>query len=291
MNNAQNNNSTNEKNPVNNQNTTVPNNGNMTNFVNKSNISTNNNVTNQNINTNGQVNNTSNLGVQSSNNISNNNQNIPITASPNIDVSNNINRDNGAIVNENLKKVEVNYTPPSKAKTVSMILIFVLIIGFVIFLPEITSMINIYKAKKNEEKNEVITTGRLECTLKSNTSTLDMDYLRVFNYTDSKLESADYTVTTKGDVELDEEAIKKLATQCDLLKDYTSNLEGINVSCTSSPGKLVERQSFKFANIDSEKIDAAFAEVGGTYPSFRNEQLIDEVEQSMNAAGYTCIRK
>lgn len=291
MNNAQNNNSTNEKNPVNNQNTTVPNNGNMTNFVNKSNISTNNNVTNQNINTNGQVNNTSNLGVQSSNNISNNNQNIPITASPNIDVSNNINRDNGAIVNENLKKVEVNYTPPSKAKTVSMILIFVLIIGFVIFLPEITSMINIYKAKKNEEKNEVITTGRLECTLKSNTSTLDMDYLRVFNYTDSKLESADYTVTTKGDVELDEEAIKKLATQCDLLKDYTSNLEGINVSCTSSPGKLVERQSFKFANIDSEKIDAAFAEAGGTYPSFRNEQLIDEVEQSMNAAGYTCIRK
>ena len=40
-----------------------------------------------------------------------------------------------SLVNENLKKVEVNYKPPSKAKVAAMLILFVLLVAIVIFLP------------------------------------------------------------------------------------------------------------------------------------------------------------
>ena len=44
----------------------------------------------------------------------------------------------GAMVNEKLKKVEVEYKPPSKFKIGLMLFFFVLILAFIIFLPEVT---------------------------------------------------------------------------------------------------------------------------------------------------------
>ncbi len=197
----------------------------------------------------------------------------------------------GATQAEKLKKVEINYTPPSKTKTVLTFLIFILIIGFVVFLPEITTAINQYKASKNEIKDEVITTGKLECELNSNTTNLDVNYLRVFKFTDSKLNEAEYTVTTRGDATLDEQTLNDMANKCTLLQTHTSSTSGVEVKCTYSEGKLVENQSFKFASIDLDELDAAFSEAGGTYPEFKNEQEIDSIEKNMNAAGYSCIRK
>lgn len=201
------------------------------------------------------------------------------------------NNDPGALVNENLKKVEIEYTPPSKGRTVFTIMMFVFIIGFVIFLPDITSLINDYKANKYAVKEEVITTGKLECTLNSNTTNLDMNYSRIFKYTDSKLDSADYTITTRGDVTLDEATLNDMAAKCKILEKYTDGVNGVDVSCSYTDGKLVEKQSYVFSGLNTEELDAAFAESGGTYPDFKAGQSIESIEKTMNAAGYSCIRK
>lgn len=289
MNNTENNNINNGS--TNNNSTNTNSNVNLNNMG-QSNINYQNNNSGQ-VNNNNVVQTTSGFNANNTNNIAQTNNNVVESSNvstPNLGSNTNSNDDKG-IVNENLKKVEINYTPPSKAKTISMIIMLVFIILFVVFLPEITSMVNLYKASKNEEKKEIITTGKLECNLKTHTANLDIEYDRLFKYTDSKLESAEYVITTKGDIELDAESLNELNTKCNLLKENTKSMNGIDIKCTLTENKLIEKQNYKFANIVKEEIDSAFAEAGGTYPEYEAGFSIDEIERNMNAAGYTCVRK
>lgn len=202
-----------------------------------------------------------------------------------------VKEDPNTVVNENLKKVEVNYTPPSKGKTVSLILFFIFLIAFVIFLPEITTMINKLRSGEQDNENVKITTGRLVCTNSTNTTNLDKDYKLTFGFTDNKLNKLDYLSTTKGDPTLDAETLDEMAERCKLLKQFTASIEGVNVTCDYSEGKLVEKQSFVYAELDEEKLTSAYTEAGGTNPQYTNGQDMDTIEKNMNASGYSCERQ
>ena len=215
---------------------------------------------------------------------------VPVTNST--DSSGNPVENNGTVVpDEKLKSVEIDYKPPSKFKLVMTALLFIFLFFFIVFLPDITSMVSKYKASKNAPQDEVITTGKLECELNSSTTNLDMNYFRIFKFTDSKLYAAEYNVTTKGDATLDEKALDEMNAKCEHLSKNTESLQGITVSCKYSEGKLEETQSYEFGDIDFELLDSAFTEAGGTYPEFKNGQAIEDIEKVMNAAGYSCMRK
>ena len=205
--------------------------------------------------------------------------------------NNSVGTDPNAILNENLKKVEINYTPPSKLKVVLMIIFFVLILAFIIFLPNITTFINKYKSGNIEEKEEVITTGRLKCSLNTTTTNLDKDYYLVFKFTDSKLERTEFTITTKGDVTLDEETLNKLAATCKQLKENVDGMKGVTIQCNYTDGKLEEIQTFDLSVVDDEKLNSAFSESGGNNPEYKYGQDIDGIEKNMNASGYSCKRE
>lgn len=199
--------------------------------------------------------------------------------------------DPNAMVNENLKKVETNYTPPSKGKTAALVFFFIFLIAFIFFLPNITEMVNKLKAKDADAENAKITTGRLVCTYSTNTTNLDKDYKLTFKFTDNKLERLDYNSTTKGDPTLDATTLDDLADKCKLLKQFTASIEGVSVSCDYSEGKLIEKQSFTYADLDEEKLTTAYSEAGGTNPQYTNGQDMDTIERNMNSSGYTCERQ
>ena len=202
-------------------------------------------------------------------------------------------QDPNTIVNENLKKVEIkDYTPPSKLKVFGLLIFFALLIAFIIFLPQISSMIRIYMSGQGQEtpKEEIITTGRLVCSMNSNTSDLDKEYEFVFNFTDSKLKSTKYVANTRGD-STTENSLDTLAEKCNNLKESTSELEGVSIKCTYTEGKLMESQSFDLATVDTEKLSAAFTEAGGILPSYKLDQDIDEIEKNMKASSYSCERQ
>lgn len=199
--------------------------------------------------------------------------------------------DPNGVINENLKKVEINYTPPSKGKTFALILFFIFMIAFIIFLPDITTMVNKFKSGEQGTTYEEITTGKLTCTLNSNTTNLDKNYKLVFSFTDNKLERLNYTITTKGDPSLDASTLDGMAESCKSLKSLTSNVDGMSVDCDYSEGKLVETQTFQYASLDVEELDAAYAESGGNHPQYTNGQDMDVIEKNMNASGYSCNRE
>ena len=200
--------------------------------------------------------------------------------------------DNNTMVNENLKKVEIkDYTPPSKLKIIILLIFFVLLIVFIIFLPNIYDMVKNYRSGVHYQKDEVVTTGKLICTLNTNTATLDKDYELVFNFKDSKLKDEKFVVTSRSDSTVDESELSKLAESCNSLKNETDSLDGVYIRCDYSDNKLVETQSFDLEKVDTQKLDAAFTETGGTMPTYQLDQDIDGIEKNMKASSYTCQRQ
>lgn len=200
-------------------------------------------------------------------------------------------KDENAVVNEKLKKVEVEYTPPSNFKIGLMIAFFIFLIAFVLFLPEITSIINLRFSKDNEPKWEKITNGRLYCYLNTNTTNLDKRYEYSFSFSDNKLEKLEYTVTTKGDPTLDAKALDNLAGICKQLSQDTEAIVGVTVRCKNMEGKLVETQSFELKDLDMAEVRSSYAEAGGTNPEYPYGQDMDIIESSLKASGYDCNRE
>lgn len=200
--------------------------------------------------------------------------------------------DPGAVVNENLKEVEINYTPPSRFKVFLLVLLFVVLIAFVIFLPDITKFVDAFKAGELTNKEEVkITTGRLNCSLSTNTANLDKKYDVTFNFTDNQLEYMEYNITTRGNANLDEEVLDELNAYCKQLEDNVVGMNGVTIRCDYTNSQLVESQSFNLVDVDIEALDSAFIEAGGNYPEYKYGQDIDNIEKNMLASGYTCNRE
>ena len=113
----------------------------------------------------------------------------------------------------------------------------------------------------------------------------------VFGFSDNKLDSLDYNIITKGDPTEDADTLDELAERCKALKEYTNSITGVNISCDYSEGKLEEKQSFLYANIDDEKLNSAYSEAGGNNPQYTAGQDMDSIEKNMNASGYSCKRE
>lgn len=190
---------------------------------------------------------------------------------------------------EFIRKANEEYEPNSKARTFGLILFFIVIIAFVVFLPEIHSYLSTITSPTPEAQK--IVTGKLECTLSTNTENLNIDYKAVFNMTDNKLYSLTHSTSTKGDRNLDATTLDGLNEKCEKLKNVTKEVDGVVVKCDYDGATIKQTQSFTYSDIDKEKLDAAYSEAGGTYPEFENEQDMDNIEKEMKQNGYTCSRK
>ena len=200
-------------------------------------------------------------------------------------------KDEGSSVKvEKVKKVDVEYRPASTGNTIMLVLFFIFLILFVVFLPDIQSLIASYRAG-DSEKVEEITTGKVVCTLESNTVNLDKEIKRVFNYTDMKLQTAKFTTTTRGDATLDEEALDELNEQCVEVRENVQGLAGISVSCDYKNGKLVESETFDYTAYNAEEVSAAYAKAGGSVLDLEKDQDIDLVITQMRRSGFTCNKE
>ena len=189
----------------------------------------------------------------------------------------------------------VEYKPPGTFKVICMIILFLGIVAFVYFLPDISEMME----KKNEESSsyqeeedisekEKTVSGDLVCSLETSDERFDTEYRLEFHYTDSELEKTKLVVTTKGDASLDGAALDVLNLNCQNLKNEVLQLEGISVSCNYTAGKLVETQTYDLARINQEEATPFFAEAGGTYLEYPYHHSIHKIQEDMTASEYTC---
>lgn len=227
-----------------------------------------------------------NTNVNSSqNNVVNNTTNVVSNSSVNT-----VSSDPGAIVNEPVKKVEIDYKPPSKFKVFVLVLFFILLIAFVFFLPEITSFVDMYRSGELNQSSEKIVNGKMKCSLSSQTDNLDKNYFVTFSFSNNKLEKVQFSIATRGDINADEEELDSLADACNKLSTTAKNISGITVKCNYSNGELVEEQSYDLKNINSDDLNAAYFEAGGNDPGYDFGQDMDDIESKMKDSNYNCER-
>lgn len=212
----------------------------------------------------------------------------PVTGEEmNMSDSNGNEADPGAVDNtEKLKTIEVDYQPASTANTVMLVFFFVFLILFVVFLPNIQSLIAEYKAGGEEQKE--IVTGTLVCELTSSTINLDTNYERRFSFTEKKLKSAKFSTVIRGNESMDGDELSALNNKCQQIKSNVDNLSGVNVSCTYENGKITEVESFDYASYNPEQVVAAYVEAGTDLAEFTLDQDIDDVRTLMSRSGFSC---
>ena len=185
-----------------------------------------------------------------------------------------------------------NTTSGGKRGTIGVILLFAFLIGFIVFLPNVSDMVDKYLSGDYKTEKTVITSGTLYCVLDSSTAEFDKVYDFSFAFSNSKLTAIDFTTTTKSDLSSkdDEAKLKELLATCKQLMQYTESMSGVTVLCNSSKGKVTVKQSFELEELDMNVFDAAYTEMDGFYPEYRYGESIDTIEKQMNASGYTCTR-
>lgn len=166
-----------------------------------------------------------------------------------------------------------------------------LLIWMVAFLPEISSFVSEFFDNRKQEEIPQITTGTLTCTMNTNDDKYDYYYKAIFDFEDSKMYRLTYSATTKGDQHLDAVELAAMKSSCDLLQQQTANSKGIDVSCSLSNGVYENVQKLDYGTLDVKDVTTAYLEAGGTYPNYKFEQNIDEIEKEMKASNYTCERQ
>ena len=195
--------------------------------------------------------------------------------------------DNNSNTSSNDNDDNYVYTPPSKYRYFLLVVFFFVLLGIIVFLPELTQIINLRFSGQNNQP-EVIVDGTLECTLKKTGTSLDVIFNAKFDYTDEKLDKLTFTTTTNGDSKQDNELFNESYNKCQLLKDSTTNINGVAIRCDLKSSSVATVEIVNYNTVDLTKATSAFAEAGGTFPEFESREDISKIERQMNASGYTC---
>lgn len=171
------------------------------------------------------------------------------------------------------------------------LILFICLLLLVVFLPQISEMVSRYKEEKQRAQDAIITTGDLKCKLTKSDDKYDYEYKATFAFRDSKMHRLNYTAITKGDRNEDALELTEMKKTCDILKEQTGTMEGIDVVCTLVNGVYTNEQILKYDVLDTTKVTTAYLEAGGTYPNYTYQQDISEIEKQMKASGYTCERE
>lgn len=215
-------------------------------------------------------------------------QNTYVQNAPQVNTaSNNSNMEN--LNMQSMKEVTIDTNPPKKGKYVILVLFFIALLLMIWFLPEISSYIEIMKAKK-QQGVETITTGVLKCELERSSDNYDLSYQQDFSFEDSKLTKLSYVEQTRGDMISDAADLDAMNLECENLSTMVKSLDGVLVSCDLNDGTMTKKQTFDFNSLDLETVTAAFTEVGSIYPNYEKGQSIDTIEKNMKASGYSCER-
>ena len=191
---------------------------------------------------------------------------------------------------EPLKEVIVGEEKSSPLKYIFTIILFIILGGTVIFMPEINDYIKRMEFERNNSTQEKIMTGFLKCEYSRSTENLDMNFSYKFSFDDNKFKKLTFISETRGDANLDAQELESLNNECLTLKTVTEEIKGIAVDCNFSTDTVTKTQVLDYSEIDVQAAYSAYSEAGGVYPDYNYLEDMDKIEKNMKAAGYTCER-
>lgn len=240
-----------------------------------------NNTPNNNLNQNGPISNNINNQINNQQNIVN--QTVPQQGAIQPSVSTVVTSENTNQVQQvvNNKEEFDDNIGPSKGKVAVLLIFFILVLAFVVFLPDISSIIK--TGKISSASNEVVN-GVLSCSMSKSLDNTEITYEMNFSFTNKKLQVSTFNIITESE---DKKIINEKYLECKNIEEISNKTSGIDVSCSSSSSIITMRENYTYNIIDTNNL-TKFTEAGGTYPEHEFEQDIYDIKSSMIKNGYDC---
>lgn len=169
-----------------------------------------------------------------------------------------------------------------KFKTFLLIIFFIFLLAFIIFLPNISEYLK--TGKMTTTNSNQINSGTLICTTDKDNDETVISYQMDFKFTNKELINSTFNITTESEKE---EIINSKYNECKNIEDSAKDLNGIDVSCTTSDNISTMIESYNYRLIDNNGL-TKFTEAGGTYPEYKYKENIYDIKQKMIKAGYDC---
>lgn len=189
--------------------------------------------------------------------------------------------------NQNNNETPSNQESPKKVGNFKYILAFIFLIGilaFVFFLPEISTYVQSKKTSTSNTTNTQIENGTLTCSLDKTTDETDTYYEIDYVFTNKKLITSNL-ITTIESTNTEYLNTKKL--EYDTASSIANNISGISMDCSLSAGILTISENYTHKDIDTNKL-TSYVEAGGTYPEFKYQKNIYDIQTTMIKKGYDC---
>ena len=170
-------------------------------------------------------------------------------------------------------------------KPIWLILLFVVMLVVIFVLPYSQELFgDLFKQPVEEEPIVEPTSGNLVCVSENEEDGAVYRYTETYSFANNEVDTLEHSVLIQGDGDL----LNERNTQCEQLKQASSSLDGISVSCSLSDGEMEETQIFNLLNFDPEKITPEFTEAGGVYPNGLSGEKYKEVKKTLEMSGYEC---
>lgn len=173
---------------------------------------------------------------------------------------------------------------PGKFRYFLLIVFFISLLALVWFLPDIRK----YVLDKKMAAQEEVIHGTLKCVYEEEDEDLTTLYTSEFKVENNKVKSYISTVETKGS---DNSALEleKLNTECELLKDMTLKVAGVQTTCSLNSRKQINKQEIDYSKVDKDGLSSAYSEAGGVMPDYELNQDAREIKKEMVLARYSCV--
>ncbi len=179
---------------------------------------------------------------------------------------------------------------PSKTRTVILVLIFILLFGVVLFLPEIRGFINSISAPpipSSQQSEENQTKQRL-CTFEKETDEGTTSIALTFEYKERGLEKAKLINRIQLATPDQDQVLEDLKTSCQSFKEEIESYTGIKQYCSVEDQSLTITQNIDYENLDETALSKNIGELEGFYPEFVYRQDQTMIEALLSEVGYTC---
>ncbi len=177
-----------------------------------------------------------------------------------------------------------NEKKPGNFRYFLLIVFFISLLALVWFLPDLRK----YMLERKMAAQEEVIHGTLKCVYEEEDEDITTLYTSEFKVENNKVKGYISTVETKG-TDNSAEELEKLNTECELLKDMTSKVAGVQTTCSLNSRKQINKQELDYRNLDKNGLSSAYSEAGGVMPEYNLDQDAREIKKEMQLARYSCV--
>lgn len=184
----------------------------------------------------------------------------------------------------NDEKQIFNTNSNKKFTPILLMILFVTLLGTIIFLPYSEKLFGKLFSKDNEVGEQTVTNGHLVCIMEGDDLTNSYRYTETYSFDNGEVESLKHEVLIQGNADY----LNERNQQCQFLQQISSTFPGITVDCNLASEEMKESQFFNLSLFDSSSINATFTEAGGVTPNAKKGDNYKEVKRVMEISGYDC---